>query len=194
MITKLNLTTAYNENHKQIYFFVYRYVNNVEYAEQICSDVWLKAHRLNESEKFGYDSEISEVSTWLHKIAYSCYVDFMRTNHSDHYKPVSSFVNSEGDEISFQFESPAKSDSLVINKELEIRLDKAFYELNSENRRIASMYFRQGMKQTEIAEMFNIPLGTVKVTLSRARELLKQELKGLYIPKKRKTNVQVEAE
>jgi RNA polymerase sigma-70 factor (ECF subfamily) len=174
-MTTITIEQIYREFQKSILNFVYLRINNMEDAEDLTQKIFMKANRLLHT----YNPETSAVSTWLYKITTTSIVDYFRTNHQDKYKAVSDFVNQDGD-AAFQFESPAKADKLMEAEEIKNRLVKAFRKLKPDYRKVAIYYFFREYKYEEIAEQFDMKLGTVKAMISRCREMLKSELRDLY--------------
>ncbi|MEO1303623.1 MAG: sigma-70 family RNA polymerase sigma factor [Pseudomonadota bacterium] len=62
--------------------------------------------------------------------------------------------------------------------ELRVEIDQALIELSEEHRLAAILYFGEGLSLNEIAAITDIPVGTVKSRLFKARQLLKSHLKG----------------
>lgn len=63
-------------------------------------------------------------------------------------------------------------------KNIEIRIDieRALEQLPEEIKEIVIMFFFQGLKQKEIADLLNIKLSLVKYRVSKAKELLAKQL------------------
>lgn len=63
-------------------------------------------------------------------------------------------------------------------KGIEIRIDieRALEQLPEEIKEIAILFFFQGLKQKEIADLLNIKLSLVKYRVSKAKELLAKQL------------------
>ena len=61
---------------------------------------------------------------------------------------------------------------------IEIRLDieRALEQLPEEINEIVILFFFQGLKQKEIADLLNIKLSLVKYRVSKAKELLAKQL------------------
>ncbi|MEL7042719.1 MAG: sigma-70 family RNA polymerase sigma factor [Pseudomonadota bacterium] len=62
--------------------------------------------------------------------------------------------------------------------ELRLEIDQALAALNAEHRLAAILYFGEGLRLNEIAAVADIPVGTAKSRLFKARQLLKSHLKG----------------
>jgi len=63
-------------------------------------------------------------------------------------------------------------------KNIEIRIDieRALEQLPEEIKEIVILFFFQGLKQKEIANLLNIKLSLVKYRVSKAKELLAKQL------------------
>ena len=82
----------------------------------------------------------------------------------------------------FNFVAPeqSKADNEVLTKELHGKIAKAFRTLKPKYRKIAILYFLRDLPYVEIAEIVNVPMGTVKGMISRARQKLQAELGNVY--------------
>ena len=167
----------YRDYYKSTYYYVLRIVKNVHDAEQVTNDVFDKARRFYST----FDKTKSGIGTWIRTVTNSVIMDFFRTNHQDYYQAVSDFKNDDSDEKDFfQFVAPKQdnTDQELLTTELKEKLDKAFYELKPEYRRVASMYFIQELSYVEIADMLDVPMGTIKGMVNRSRTMLQQALKA----------------
>ena len=182
----ITLEQIFNETYSQVLNHVRRVVRHEHDSEDVASDVFVKIQKLMDKDSTRFDENKSSLSTWVHTVTNSVILDFFRTNHQDHYKAVSDFVDSDNasneNKSYYNFVAPenSRADQEVLTAELQERIEKAFYELKPEYRRVASMFFIHQYDYIEIADMLNIPLGSVKGTLSRARAMLQEALDGLY--------------
>lgn len=167
----------YKENYNDILNYIYFKVHNKTIAEDIASDVFYKV--LNTSLPT-FNEEKSKITTWLHKVAISCIQDFYRgeTGHNaNKMVAVSEFVNDEGKEV-FQFLAPEEANQLAETNEFSSRIAIAFRGLNPKYRKVAILFFLRDKEYSDIAEICEIPMGSVKGMISRIRERLQTELKG----------------
>ena len=174
---------AYNECHEQIYNHALRVVKNVHDAEDVRGNVYLKIQRL---ECTNYDKnhiKKAQFSSWINTITNSVLLDFFRTNHQEHYQAIADFAdNNDESKTYFNFVAPDnyKADAEVLTSELHSRIAKAFRTLKPKYRKIAVLYFLRDLPYVEIAEIVNVPMGTVKGMISRARVKLQAELRNVY--------------
>jgi RNA polymerase sigma-70 factor (ECF subfamily) len=117
-------------------------------------------------------------STWLFKIATNNCIDFIRKKKMD----LLSIDKSPGDEDdSAELNIPSQTldpeESLI--RDQKIRLMRGVVEkLKPHYRQLIELRYFEEYSYEEIAEQLNLPLGTVKAQLFRAREFLYNILKG----------------
>jgi len=192
----MDMQKVYIDNRQMVFNHVMSIVKNHHDSEEVCNDVFLKMIRLNANPKTAFDADKSALRTWIRTITNSVILDYFRTNHQDKYKAVSNFVaddEKEQNKVYFQFVAPKSSgaDELVLTDELQAKIGKAFHDLKPKYRRVAVLYFIHGHEYGEIAEMLNIPMGTVKGMLFRSRAKLQDSLKGSYVLRKAKQEEKV---
>jgi len=114
--------------------------------------------------------EEAQFRTWLYRIVINqCY------NRRPMLKREVAAISLEIDDdwISTEFNGP---ESQAVVSERKTLLQKAVDELPSSYRLMVMLRFQQELAYDEIASVMNLPLGTVKTGLFRARALLKQSL------------------
>jgi len=168
-IEAIDINTIYEKYYQSVYHFVLGRVNHTENAEEIANDVFIKAHK----HRHNYNVHTAKVSTWLFSIAKNAVIDFYRTNHADHYVKVSDFVDDSGKEV-YQFTD--NSVDVVENNELAEQIMSAFTSLKPKYRRVAELFFLNQKQYKEIAEILDIPMGTVFGMISRCRAMLQDSL------------------
>lgn len=194
-MTTNEFNQMYLDNKVEIFNYINWKICNIYNAEDLTEEVFIKANRLIFTAKVEhrFNPAKSHIKTWLRTIANTGIIDYYRTNHSNKFQCISDFVNSEGDET-FQFVAPktANADFELENNILKERLSSAFANLKPKYKRIAILYFLNDRGYTEISEMLNVPMGTVKGMINRVREMLQADLKGLYFVKQPKVMAQAE--
>jgi RNA polymerase sigma-70 factor (ECF subfamily) len=185
---ELNINNIFRSEYQSVLSFVRTKVKNVCDAEDITAEVFNKI-AINLS---SYDSNKSALKTWIRTITNRCIIDHYRANKyyclNTSVTNINEIISFEGNEV-FQFfgGSNVNADYDINNRELKKRINKAIEILDSNLKRIAYLYFLKEMEYTEIAEICQIPLGSVKGMIYRVRELLQSELKDLHTG--RKSNV-----
>lgn len=167
----LNFNEVYSENWESVFNYVRTKIRNVENAEDITMQVFERIAKHLPT----FNSEKAQLNTWIFTITNRIIIDHFRSNKSNMLVNVSGYVDDNGNE-SFQFETPCNSDQGIENNELKEKIMQSFNNLKGLHKRVAEMYLLENIKQDEIARLFNIPLGTVKGTLNRAKAKLSEML------------------
>lgn len=169
-IKTIDINTIYNKYYQSIYHFVLGRVNHVEDAEEIANDVFIKANKHLDN----YDVHTAKINTWLFTIAKNAVIDFYRRNHSDQYTNVSDFADADTGKEIYQFVDDTAD--VVENLELGEQIKVAFASLKPKYRRVAELFFLSQKQYKEIAEIMDIPMGTVFGMISRCRTMLQGNL------------------
>ena len=180
-MAQISFNEVYKANYNVIKSYIGYKMSNQAIAEDLAQDVFVKVNKYLHT----FDSSKSCLNTWLHTIANQVMIDYFRTDKSSNEVKVSSYLNDNGDEA-FQFVSDNRTDNNINNKELNDKLSIAFKSLKPNYRKIAVLYFIKEKEYKEIAEICNVPMGTVKGMVSRARTMLQSELANSYHVRNRK--------
>ncbi len=142
-------------------------------AEDVTQETFLTAFR-----KLDQFERRSSFYTWLHRIAFNAAIDLQRRKK----RTKSRFVSGEGIENAEpgdpQVDSPA---SIVMAKETVTQVQSALGRLDSERRNIIVLRDLQGLDYVEIASILDIPVGTVRSRLHRARIELREIMNAMGI-------------
>lgn len=159
-----------------IFNLLYKMVRNREETEDLVQEAFMKAFRSLPS----FNEEYA-FSTWLYKIAINNCIDHMRKKRLKTFS-MNKPVKAKDGEVDREFpDNSMLPDKGILNEERASILEQAIDDL-PENYRIA-IVLRHSEERSyeEIAEILDIPLGTVKARIFRAREMLKKMLKGKFM-------------
>jgi RNA polymerase sigma factor (sigma-70 family) len=150
---------------------VFRMVHNAADREDICQDVFLKVYENLKGFKFE-----SKLSTWIAKIAYNACLSYLEK------KKLPLFDDLTPDERSFDSVPgiTASPDELVEGKEISFLLRSEIGRMPFHYRTILTLYHLDQMSYKEIGVTMDLPEGTVKSYLFRARRVLKDRLMAKY--------------
>jgi RNA polymerase sigma-70 factor (ECF subfamily) len=153
-----------------VYFLVLKMVNNREDAEDLTMEVFEKIF----TNIANYNSQWA-FSTWLYKSATNHAIDFLRKKRLETTSIDASRTNDKGDKLdkSYKIASETLSPEEILIKQQRVEyMQETLSKLAPKYRQLIEMRFFQELSYEEIAEQLNIPLGTVKAQLFRAKDFL----------------------
>ncbi len=145
---------------RAVYHLAYRTLHDVEEARDVTQEAFFKAFRSLRTFKPG-----AKFSTWIFAIAYHACCD--RLNRRKRYS---------GDELPDRADPGPGPESQAIALDQARRLRGAIELLPEKYRTVITLYHLQGKQYEEIAEVLELPMGTVKTHLFRAKEQLRKLL------------------
>ena len=157
-----------------IYLMLLRMTHSPVDADDLTIEAFGKAFRQLSS----YTPQ-NTFATWLFSIASNHGIDFIRRQHMRLVPLNSMSVTDEDDAYEYPFPSddPTPEEELITRQRDKIVRDLVD-RLAPRYRRIANMRYFDELSYEEIAKQLNIPLGTVKIQLRRARLLLAEIIKS----------------
>ena len=157
-----------------IYFMLLKMVNNPSDAEDLTIEAFGKAFK-NISQ---YTPNFA-FSTWLFKIATNNCIDFIRKKRGN----TVSLDHSMDEEDNLSPSSSIQSDSLdpeenMMNQQKVVLMREVVGKLKPRYRKLVELRYFKEFSYEEISQELELPIGTVKAQLFRARELLFNILKN----------------
>jgi len=159
---------------KQIFNYIYRLVKQKEEAEDLAQETFTKAFFALRQYDHTY-----EFSTWIFRIALNVCRDYFRRRKILFFSlntPVGEEEDTEWGELIEQ-NSFLDPDGELDNRELRRELEKAIDHLPLKFKEVIVLRHLEGLSYSDISEITNLPVGTVKTYLHRARKKLQKELK-----------------
>jgi len=156
-----------------IYYMLLKMVNNASDAEDLTIEAFGKAFKNIQQYAPNY-----AFSTWLFKIATNNCIDFIRKKKASH---VSLDHNDdEHEKASMDIQAPVMDPEETMINEQKIKLMRSIVDkLKPRYRKLIELRYFKELSYEEIAEELELPIGTVKAQLFRARELLYNILKSV---------------
>jgi RNA polymerase sigma-70 factor (ECF subfamily) len=151
-----------------IYFMLLKMVNNPIDAEDLTIEAFGKAFKnLNQyTPNFAF-------STWLFKIASNNCIDFIRKQRSNTISIDHSADSNDGYSPSSMIQSDTLDPEASMINDQKIKLMRDIVsKLKPRYRSLIELRYFKEYSYEEISEQLDLPLGTVKAQLFRARELL----------------------
>ena len=151
-----------------IYFTMLKMVKNTDDADDLTIEAFGKA--FNRLEQY---SPSFAFSTWLFKIASNNSIDFIRKKRIQVTSMDSGLTNSEGDSMQIDARSTGLNpEETIIQGQRIDHMRLLVSKLKPKYRELVEKRYFEEMSYEEIAEEMNLPLGTVKAQLFRARDFL----------------------
>ncbi len=157
-----------------IYFMLLKMVNNRDDAEDLTIEAFGKAFKNIRQYTPDY-----AFSTWLFKIATNNCIDFIRKKRKQAFSIDRGFENDEGQEMVLEVKSlhPDPEEHYMKKQKVEMMRD-VVDKLKPRYKKLVELRYFRELAYEEIAVELNLPLGTVKAQLFRAREFLYQIMKN----------------
>ena len=153
-------TAAFSElvrrHQDEAYTLACRFMRDTALAEDMAQEAFLKAFRLLQS----YRGECS-FRTWMYRVVSSvCLTELRRRkNHR---------------EVEWNESLDRSTEQPVVDRDLHDRIRGCVRKLPDRYATVISMYYLAGAPYEEIADALNIPQGTLKTWMFRARRMLRQ--------------------
>jgi RNA polymerase sigma-70 factor (ECF subfamily) len=147
--------------------YVYRMLNDYDAALDVSQEVFIKVYKSLDR----YSSDY-KFSTWLYRIAHNAAIDYIRRNSKKEQS-----LETEGAEGTYQLqlESPRPTPEDDREKsEWRTEIESVVKCLPSAYRELIVLRHGEDLSYAEIAEISELPLGTVKNRLFRAREMMRE--------------------
>lgn len=166
-------TSLKKRYHDSIYFMMLKMVKNATDAEDLTSEAFSKA--FNNLEQY---SPSYAFSTWLFKIASNNCIDFIRKKRIKAVSMDNNFENKDGEKMQMDFKANSLNpEEEAIKKQKAKMMREAVKNLKPRYRELIEKRYFEELSYDEIAEDMDLPLGTVKAQLFRAREILAKNMK-----------------
>ena len=161
---------------KKIYNFVYRMVRDEEIAIELTQDFFIKIYNVLAKYNFQY-----KFSTWAYRICYNLVIDYIRKNKAY----IDSLDNGKLSQRQLQNTSNYIFEdgfSKLEREELKTILWNVVDSISIKYRELILLRYLQGLKYDEIAQITELPVGTVKNRIFKAKEILRLEIEknGLF--------------
>ena len=157
-----------------VYFMLLKMVNNKDDADDLTIEAFGKAFKRLSQYTPNY-----AFSTWLFKIASNNCIDFIRRKKMTTFSIDRTFENDEGGEMSMDIKAEGLNpEENMVKKQKVKHMRDVVEKLKPRYRILVELRYFDELSYEEISEKLDLPLGTVKAQLFRAREFLANILKN----------------
>jgi RNA polymerase sigma-70 factor (ECF subfamily) len=168
----------------------YRILKNREEAEDSLQESFIKAFRAVIEDRF---EERSKFSTYFYRIVYNTALDNYKKLKTKTYNLIKiddTGKDRDDDDISFnemkidrnryRASDIYRTDKHAMDNELRSLIDDFLGKLPEKYSVVLTLFYINDLSHEEISEMLNLPLGTVKNRIFRAKDKLKEILTEIY--------------
>lgn len=168
------MDTLIQRHQARAYQYAFRLTRDRDIAADVVADAFVRVYRAAHTFKGQ-----SAFTTWLYRILTNCFLDMRKKSSS---RPTVSFeatLQTEDGNVEVQFEDFAPSPYDEAEREEKNRsINTAVETLPEYQRAILMLYHVEMLSYEEIASVLELPIGTVKSRLNRARVGLGQALES----------------
>ncbi|MEC0275427.1 RNA polymerase sigma factor [Peribacillus frigoritolerans] len=161
---KQALELLYDRYERMLYSFIYRMTNSSDLAEEVIQEVFMKLWKGNRN----YDSEKGKFSSWVFTIARNTAIDVLRKQKRE---PL-----LEEEQLNYFTEISSSIEEQVEWKEEKGQVHEAIATLSDGQKQMIDFVYFKGFTQQKIAELCDIPIGTVKGRVRLALKHLRSQL------------------
>jgi len=174
--TELEEFEAFFHCYKNMVFkLAYLTLGNAQEAEDVMQEVFINVYKAQKS----FKPEKGNFNSWLRRITINKTISWRRR------KSLPSTSLEALEEVGTEFPecSPMLPEELVIKQEETRRIQKAISFLDRKHIVVLALRYYENLSYSEIAEVLDIPLGTVKSRINTAIKALRQELEESEVAK-----------
>lgn len=156
---------------RPIFFHIRKMIREHEMVEDLVQEVFIKAFKNLDT----YSNEYA-FSTWLYRIATNHTIDYLRKKKLKTFS-INDPIKTKDGEMEVQLPDESFStDQPLIKKQRKAIVQDAIQNLPDKYRKVIELRHMEELSYDEIATELDLPLGTVKAHIFRARELLYKAL------------------
>lgn len=149
-----------NEYFDIILYHIKCIVKNDEVAQDLTNDVFVKVYK-----NLNLYKPTHKFSTWVYKIATNTAIDYLRKDKLYHdFQRQTEAHEQVADESNPELEMQRKQNYATLNDAID--------KLKPSYRTIIKMRYYDELSYEDIAQKLNVPIGTIKASLHRAKSIL----------------------
>lgn len=168
-----NLFAILQKKYKRIISnLIKKMIKDEDDIEDLIQETFIKAYNALPNFQFSYS-----FSSWIYRIASNTCIDFIRKKKFN-FVYIDEYTGDDDNPVFEIKDSSYRPDIEYNNKEKKEFLNKVINQLPDNYRTIIKLRHDDELEYQEIADKLNIPIGTVKVNLFRARKQLFEALKN----------------
>lgn len=154
------------------YQYAYRLTSNQDEASDIVAEAFVRIYKALKNFRGQ-----SSFGTWLYRILTNCYLDFRKREKSRQHESLDAAVQVDGGEVQRQYVDESDGPEEIAERNArETAVREALGSMPEYQQAMLVMYHVETLSYEEISEALDLPIGTVKSRLNRARLALRDHL------------------
>jgi RNA polymerase sigma-70 factor (ECF subfamily) len=166
------LNALVRKHEVRAYQYAFRLTRNPEEAADVVSEAFVRVYNALPNFKGN-----SQFTTWLYRILTNCFLDHRKRESRRQTVSLEPPVTSDDQDMERQIEDVGDTpEESLLRSERGRRIEEALQKLPEYQRAMILMYHAEQLSYEEISEALDLPIGTVKSRLNRARLSLRDQL------------------
>ncbi len=168
------MDTLISRHQARAYQYAYRLTRDRDVAADVVADAFVRVYRAAHTFKGQ-----SAFTTWLYRILTNCFLDMRKKSSSRPTVSLDASLQTEDGALERQLESDCKTPHEEAERAEQGRaVAVAVENLPEYQKQMINMFHVEMLSYEEIAEQMDLPIGTVKSRLNRARAGLRNQLES----------------
>lgn len=171
----MTFNEIYEKHYRMVFYAINKIVKNELDTEELASETMIRVHKALPT----YREDLSKLSTWIMNIAKNAAIDHYRKKKLNTIAIDSVYIDwVNGDEspqtdhlIALKCDSVNPEEKMIENEVRKV-MNSQFEKLNQKDKTIATLHYFDGLSYEEVANEMEMPLGTIKAKLHKARVML----------------------
>jgi len=152
-----------------LYHLAYRYTGSKENAEDLVQELLLRLYPRMDTLR-----QVRELKPWLARSLYNLYIDTIRSNKRS---PLGNLDGDSENILALLEDQHIQPDNHIELTQQQQQLMQAVNTLGETHRSLVIMHDMEGYTLSEMSNILDLPIGTLKSRLHRARAKLREIIK-----------------
>jgi RNA polymerase sigma factor (sigma-70 family) len=168
----ITFNEIYKKHYRLVFNVIFKIVKNTLDAEELASETMIRVHKALPT----YREDMSKLSTWIVNIAKHAAIDHFRKRKVQTVALESVYIDWVNGDESAQTDHliALKCDQMnpeekMIKEEVWSEMNTNFNTLKDIDQKIVTMHYFDGLSYEEVAKEMDMPLGTIKAKIHKAR-------------------------
>ena len=154
---------------------VFKMISDREERGDLAQDIYVKVFQKLNTFRFQ-----AKLSTWIARIAYNTCINHLEKHRSSPLQNLDDLRNDDEPGHFQQYAETSDMEEQLIRNEFNAILQLELEKLPAIYKLLITLYHHQELSYSEIAQIVDLPEGTVKSYLFRARKRLREQVEMIY--------------